>query len=79
MGYLPADTDQNKLSAVPDIDALIDCLNSAAPAPCATWRTDLNRSGIPNAQDILRSVDLLNGASAFDIWLGQTLPDCPQL
>ena len=78
MGYLPADTDQNKLSAAPDIDTLIGCLNSAASAPCARWRTDLNRSGITSAPDILTTVDLLNGASAFEIWLGQTIPDCPQ-
>jgi hypothetical protein len=78
MGYLPADTDRNRASAVPDIDALIDCLGSAASSPCAEWRIDLNRSGVANAQDILRSIDLLNGASTLDAWLGQTLPECPQ-
>ena len=58
-----------------DIDDLIDCINSLA---CETWETDINRSEATNSQDLLRLIDLLNGADGFEVWLSRTVPSgCP--
>ena len=72
---LPGDTDGNKTCDPADIDAWLGCMNSGV---CAEWQTDINRSGVTNAQDLLRLIDLLNGAHAFTAWNGQTAPtECP--
>ncbi|MBU0719687.1 MAG: hypothetical protein KJ749_15695, partial [Planctomycetes bacterium] len=77
MGYLPADVNQDGLSATQDINKLIDCLNLVAFPPCGMWQTDIDRSGLPRPQDILREIDLLNGAMPFEVWITENLPDCP--
>jgi len=76
---LPGDTSGNALVVAPDdIRTLIDCLNGVVDPPCEIWRTDINRSGASNAQDILTLIDLLNGAGEFDVWLSQSVPSgCP--
>jgi hypothetical protein len=71
---LPGDVGGDLLVEVEDIDALIACLNGAA---CDEWQTDINRSGVTNAQDILELIDLLNGGGAHAVWLGQTAPAAP--
>ena len=75
LGYLPGDIGQNGKSEPQDIDALIGCLN-ADPA-CELWRSDANRSGTLNAQDVLREIDLLNGAGTFIPWLNRELAPSP--
>ena len=76
MGYVPADASQNQLSNATDIEALIDSINEIEVLP--DYATDINRSGATTAQDILREIDLLNGASAFSSWMGARLMEaCP--
>jgi len=77
MGYLPADANQDGMSSIGDINALIDSLNRIPGAERPSHATDINRSGITNAQDLLRLIDLLNGAGEFSQWLARELPPCP--
>ncbi len=77
MGSLPADVNSDGLSSVGDINRLIDCLNLAVAPPCDIWQTDIDRSGTAAPQDILRVIDLLNGANPFANWLTKSLPVCP--
>jgi hypothetical protein len=74
-GYLPGDMNGDRVSDAVDIDALIDALNGIALLP--EYATDVDRSSITNAHDLLRLIDLLNGADPFDEWLGRRLPRCP--
>ena len=41
----------------------------------AEYKTDTDRSGASNATDILRVIDLLNGAGAYDPYLNAVLPE----
>jgi hypothetical protein len=38
-------------------------------------QTDINRSGATGSGDILRLIDLLNGAGAYPVFNGLALPD----
>ena len=79
VGYLPGDASQNRSSTVDDIDTLINSINGVDVKP--EFATDANRSGLTNAQDILRQIDLLNGAGTFadtgGPWLNKSLRSCP--
>ncbi len=72
IGYLPGDVNGDGTSSPVDILALINSLNNIVPR--SIYSTDLNRSGIAESSDILRLIDLLNGAGAFEIWNGVSLP-----
>jgi len=78
-GFLPADASQDGLSTAADINALIHAINHVPGHALPIYATDMDRSGTTNGQDILRLIDLLNGASDFDPWLAQGLPPCPSL
>ena len=59
---------------------MIDCLNGVATFDCALENTDLDRNNEAGPPDILRVIDLLNGAGQFDVWNGTDRPDatgCP--
>ncbi|MBU0719077.1 MAG: hypothetical protein KJ749_12570 [Planctomycetes bacterium] len=75
LGYLPGDTNQDKLVATADISYLIDCINLVAT--CAYYQTDIDRSNVTNPSDILREIDLLNGAGDLGTWITQSLPVSP--
>ncbi len=77
LGYLPGDVNASRGSTAADINALINSLNNVPGFVRPLFATDANRSGAPNASDILRVIDLLNGAAAFDPWLNKTLPPDP--
>ena len=77
IGYLPADAGQDSLSSAGDINALINSINLVPGFILPDYATDINRSGLTNGQDILRLIDLLNGADEFAPWIAQTLPDNP--
>jgi hypothetical protein len=79
IGFLPADVTQDRFSGPTDILAEINCINNVPnlPHPCEEYNTDSDRSGLTNPQDILGVINLLNGASAFDMWNGQQLPPPP--
>jgi len=76
MGYLPADAGQDGVSAATDINKLIDSINLVALLPI--YAADINRSdNVVTGADILRLIDLLNGAGDFNPWIAQSLPPCP--
>ncbi len=76
-GSLPGDADQNRLVTVGDISALINAINIPPAFQPPIYATDINRSGLTTALDILRLIDLLNGAGDFEPWITRSLPPCP--
>lgn len=77
VGYLPGDVNASRASTAADITALINSLNNVPGFVRPLFATDANRSGGANASDILRVIDLLNGAGAYNPWLNASLPACP--
>jgi hypothetical protein len=73
LSSLPGDVNGDGIANVKDILILLDHLNDPEgillPHQC-----DLNHSGQCEPQDILRLIDILNGANEFFDWLGYTLP-----
>jgi len=78
LGFLPSDTNGDRLGSASDINDLINSLNLVPGRILPPYATDLNRSDVTNPQDIGREIDLLNGAGAFSPWLSVRLPPCPQ-
>ena len=74
VGFLPGDANANGTSDSDDILAVIEHLNEQADPPFAIWQCDIDRSDSCGPADILRIVDLLNGAETYEIWNGRTLP-----
>ncbi|MBU0718193.1 MAG: right-handed parallel beta-helix repeat-containing protein, partial [Planctomycetes bacterium] len=70
LGYCPGDTNGDGLSSTSDIVPLIDAINHVPGRVLPPYSSDLDRSGIATPQDILREIDLLNGADALDPWIG---------
>ncbi|RME36515.1 MAG: hypothetical protein D6788_11390 [Planctomycetota bacterium] len=62
-----------------DVTALRLLLQSGPPAALPVYRADLDRSGSAGPADLLRLIDLLNGAGTFAPWLGSPPPPptCP--
>lgn len=77
LGWLPADVNGDLAAGPTDILATIDNLNNQVQPPYPVEQCDVDRSGTCAPADILRVIDLLNGADAYDPWLGETLPECP--
>lgn len=74
LGYLPGDVSGNSLVETADVTALLaDLALPALPA----YAVDTNRSGLANGEDIIELVNLLNGADAFGIAAGLSLPASP--
>jgi hypothetical protein len=73
LGYLPADESGDATSAVPDLLSLIYSLNGVVVRP--EYSTDIDRSGLSAAPDVLREIDLLNGAGSYDPFLLVSLPN----
>ncbi len=76
LGYLPSDTNGNRTSDATDITDLARHLDGYEPA-MALWQCDIDRGGACTPLDLLRAVDLQNGAEQFSVWGGATLPACP--
>ena len=72
LGFLPADVNADTLSDTTDVQALIESLDGVTTRPI--WSTDIDRSGVPSAADVLRELDLLNGAGDYPVFLGASLP-----
>ena len=73
LGYLPGDVDGNAISNADDVITLLDSLNNPVGSP-PIWSVDLDRSGATGPNDVLRLIDLLNGADALAIWNEVVLP-----
>lgn len=59
---------------------MINDLNDVAPPLHGLYSEDIDHSGVFTSADLLRLIDLLNGAGAYDPWNGTPLPDsagCP--
>ena len=56
-----------------DIVRLIDFINDVGD-PLPVWSSDTDRSDLVNPTDVLRTIDILNGAGCMDPWNGVSLP-----
>ena len=75
IGSLPGDVQGNRaVNATADAERLRQCLDTQT---CAEHQGDLNRSGAINPRDLIRLMDILNGAGNFDPNNLQTLPLSP--
>lgn len=68
----PGDVNGDGTTSPRGILALINSINGIKPRPL--FSTDMDRNGELNPQDVLREIDLLNGAGAFEAWNFRSLP-----
>lgn len=61
----PANTDGDLFAAPADVLFVVDMLNNQASPPHGIYSQDIDRSDFFGAPDVLRTVDLLNGADTF--------------
>ena len=59
-----------------DVLLLLDSLSGTVSPPLDQFNSDIDHSGQSSPADILRLIDLLNGADGYNSWLGTTRPDC---
>lgn len=74
VGSLPGDVNNNGTADPTDILELIRSLKGQIETPLSPWQGDLDRSGQSTAADLLRLIDLLNGAGGYTTWNGASLP-----
>lgn len=77
VGFLPGDVNGDGTSAPVDILDLIDDLNHVRVPALNEWQCDIDRSALCAPPDILREIDLLNGAHTSRPWNGVRLPPRP--
>lgn len=75
LGYLPGDANGDGLSSAADVLSLVDAVNEVPDRVLPQYSTDIDRSGDVTGNDVMRLIDLLNGAGSFDIWITRRLPD----
>jgi len=73
IGYLPGDVKGDGVCDETDVTAHVDTLNGLLPAK-PIWSMDIDWSSTITGADTLELVDLLNGADAYESYLGATLP-----
>jgi hypothetical protein len=73
LGFLPSDVNADGTADPLDITALVKAVGDATMA-MPLRSADIDRSGVVSASDILRVIDLLNGAESFAASQGTTLP-----
>ena len=76
----PGNIDGSAFANANDITVEVDCLNH--PGTCNLWQEDVDFSGTATTNDIIETVNLLNGAGAYTPgWFGTPLPandgSCP--
>ena len=79
LGSLPADVNGDGTSDASDVAALVNHLHAPGTSPLEVWQADIDRNGKCGPRDILRTIDLLNGAGCYDPWLDASIPDCPTM
>lgn len=72
VGYLPGDVDNNRVVDPTDIWMLVQALDEVVIL--SVYQYDINRSNGLTPMDMLAGINLFNGAQAFDVWAGRTLP-----
>ena len=75
LGYLPGDANGDGLTTAGDVLSLVDALNEIPDRQLPLYSTDIDRSGDVTGNDVMRLIDLLNGAASFDTWITRSLPD----
>jgi hypothetical protein len=77
-GYLPGDSDGSGATGAADVTHVVSCLmDGGMPENCPLERTDMDRNGERNHLDVVRAVDILNGADSLESWDGAMLPPSP--
>ena len=74
VGSLPGDVNGDATAAPDDVLDLIGNLQGLSDPPLDLWQSDVNRSGGCTPADILRVIDLLNGAGDYAVWNSASLP-----
>jgi hypothetical protein len=74
LGSLPADVNGDSRTDADDIRELIRHLQGQSDPPLAIWQADIDRSGRCTPADLLRVIDLYNGADAYLPFAGLSLP-----
>jgi len=79
IGSQPGDIDGDGTTDTTDISLLVEHLSGNADPPLADWQCDIDLSGMCTGADLLRAIDLANGADSYDAWLDRTIfpADCP--
>ncbi|MCH8147816.1 MAG: hypothetical protein IH987_07455 [Planctomycetes bacterium] len=75
LGYLPGDANGDGLSTAGDVLTLVDAVNEVPDRQLPEYSADIDRSGDVTGNDVMRLIDLLNGAASFDTWITRSLPD----
>ncbi len=71
--FLPGDVNgHNGVSASEDAGNFANWCLSGQPG-IVMERCDMDRSGVLSSSDLIRLIDLMNGAGPFDPWLGRTV------
>ncbi|MEK6675734.1 MAG: zinc-dependent metalloprotease family protein [Planctomycetota bacterium] len=68
LGYFPGDVNGDGTRTTDDVRALLEML-SGESVVAPLWSTDINRSGGFDPGDMIRIIDLFNGADSYDPWL----------
>lgn len=74
VGFLPGDVDGNGRSEALDVAALGSALDELPGGGHTIHATDIDRSGIVDGEDLIRLLDLLNGADGYIAYLDLALP-----
>ncbi len=70
--FLPGDVNGDGRATVADILAHVDhCLNNQQAPAFGAYSCDIDRSGLSGGSDLLRLIDLLNGAGDYAPWQGR--------
>jgi glucose/arabinose dehydrogenase len=73
IGWLPVDVNADRFSGLADVLVLIGAVNGGG-ARLPLWSKDIDRSGLVAPGDLLRAIDLLNGAGVYGVARGGQLP-----
>ena len=74
LNFLPGDVDSNGTSEALDVFILGDAIDEFPGGDLPLHSTDTNRSGSANFEDMMRVLDLLNGAGVYLVHDGLMLP-----
>lgn len=74
VGSLPGDVNGDGSTDLNDVVELIRDLEGQSETPLSAWQCDIDRSSKCTAADLLRLIDLLNGADGYVAWNGVSLP-----
>ena len=76
---LPGDSNGDGVVSIADVEnqlTLLGVLPASLGDPVPPPAEDIDRSGSLGPGDVLRIIDLMNGANGYDIGLGKMIPGC---